>query len=118
MTEAHLIEYVVRTGTVPTWYEDTEFVGICGHAIRRFVNATRTGLGGMDWAVLLRQCLRRLPNPERVRTARLDDPRAALLRAADVHQDLDGTLEAAPYRPSWVADLGDQSVDLPTMGTP
>ena len=25
-------------------------------------------------------------------------------------------LEAEPYRPAWVADLGDQSIDLPLWG--
>lgn len=118
MTGVHLLEYVLRTGDVPAWYEDTQFSGIQGHAIRRFVQATRVGATGLDWAVLLRQCLRRLQTSDRVRVARFDDARAGLLREADVHQELDGTLNAEPYRPVWVADLGDQSVDLPTMGTP
>ena len=54
----------------------------------------------------MRQCLRRLPSGERVQVARFDETRAALLREVDVRQELDGTLEAEPYQPAWVADLG------------
>ena len=74
--------------------------------------------GGVDWAVLVRQCLRRLTS-ERPRPNRRDSTKPAqqLLRKVDVHQELDGTLRAEPYQPTWVADLGDQSVDFPSMGT-
>ena len=27
MTGPHLLEYVVRTGDVPAWYEETQFAG-------------------------------------------------------------------------------------------
>jgi ATP-dependent DNA helicase RecQ len=118
MIGSRLLEHVVRTGNVPDWYEDVHFVGAHGHAIRRFVHATKTGVQRADWAVLLRQCLRRLQSGERVRVPRLDDAHASLLRESDVYQELDGTLQAEPYQPSWVADLGEQSVDLPTMGAP
>jgi ATP-dependent DNA helicase RecQ len=118
MTGARLLEHVLRTGSVPDWYEPTDLFGPSGHAIRRFVGATRVGVTGADWAVLLRQCLRRLPSGERVQIARLDETRAALLREVDVRQELDGRLEAEPYQPAWIADLGNQSIDLPTMGAP
>src|ERR1700733_13830994 len=102
MTGARLLEHILRTGSVPDWYADTDLAGPGGHAIRRFIGATRVGVRGPDWAVLVRQCLRRLPGGERVQVARLDETRAALLREVDVHQELDGTLEAEPYQPTWI----------------
>lgn len=111
MTNARLLEHVIRTKRVPDWYEERD----AGHAVRRLVGATRRGVEGPDWAVLVRQCLRRQPPGEEVRVGRLSDTDSALLRAVDVRQELDGKLEAEPYRPRWVAAIGDQSVDLPTM---
>jgi ATP-dependent DNA helicase RecQ len=112
-----LLELVLGTGTVPDWHDDIDLVGPGGHAIRRFMSATKAGVRGMDWAVLVRQCLRRLTSDDRVQIGRLDENRATLLRRVDVHQGLDGTLRAEPYQPTWVADLGDQFVDFPSLGT-
>lgn len=116
MTGARLLEHVLRTGTLPDWYADLEAVGPSGHAIRRFVGATRRGVGGTDWAVLLRQCLRRSTGQDRVRIPRLDESRARLLGSVDVYQELDGTLAATPYAPPWIAEVGGQTVDFPRAG--
>lgn len=111
MTNARLLEHLIGTRRVPDWHEAPH----AEHAIRRLVRATSTGVEGPDWAVLVRQCLRRQPSGGEVIVPRLNQADSALLRAVDVRQELDGTLDADPYRPSWVASIGAQSVDLPMV---
>ncbi|GAB3647305.1 protein DpdF [Ramlibacter alkalitolerans] len=113
MIVSHILGHLLQFGQVPAWYAASDFAGPGGHAIRRLVAAMRAGASGPDWAVLVRQCLRRLPDSERVLVKRLNGTTEALLRDVDVRQEFDGTLVAEPYRPDWVAELGDQALDRP-----
>ena len=116
MIAARFLAQLVETGEVPGWCDDIQLDGPTGHAIQRLVTATRAGVGGLDRAVLLRQCLRRLPANHRVTVGRLGTTTDALLRRVDVSQALDGTLVAEPYRPDWIPDLGTHSLDLARVG--
>jgi superfamily II DNA helicase RecQ len=114
MIGSRLLEHLFQAGEVPVWYKENEvdLAGPAGHAIRRLIAATRAGVNGLDWAVLVRQCLRRLPEEDSVRIRHLNDESQALLNGVDVTRELDGTLTAQPYSPDWVADLGGQSLDF------
>ncbi|HRQ58638.1 MAG TPA: protein DpdF [Azoarcus taiwanensis] len=111
------MQHLLQTGEVPVWHAEADLVGPAGHAIRRLVAATQAGVSGLDWAVLVRQCLRRLPDSDPVVIRHLDETTRTLLQVVDVNQALDGTLTAEPYRPNWVAELGDHSLDLPRAST-
>lgn len=117
MIASRLVEHLLTTREVPIWYAEADLTGAAGHAIRRLVAATQAGVSGLDWAVLVRQCLRRLPGNDPVAIRRLDDTTRALLHGVDVSQALDGTLAAEPFRPDWVADIGDGSLDFPWART-
>lgn len=113
MIASQVLVHILQTGQIPIWYAASDFAGPGGHAIRRLVAAIRAGASGPDWAVLMRQCLRRLPDTEQVLVTRLSATTKALLDDVDVRQEFDGTLTAEPYRPDWVAELGDQALDRP-----
>lgn len=114
MIASRLLEHLLLTGEVPPWYDEAGPKDQAGHAVRRLIAAMRSGVAGLDWAVLLRQCLRRLPSNDPVVVSRLDDARHSLLQSVDVYQTLDGTISARPYQPDWVADLGSQALDFPS----
>ena len=113
MIVSRLLEQLLQAGEVPDWFDDLGLSGPEGHAVRRLVSATRSGVSGLDWAVLVRQCLRRLPDQALVRVGRLGEPEYAYLSDVDVKQELDGILTAQPYAPDWIVDLGNQSLDFP-----
>jgi ATP-dependent DNA helicase RecQ len=113
MILSRLLEELLQTHEVPEWSHDIEFTGPSGHALRRLVSATQSGISGLDWAVLVRQCLRRLPDDTLVRTHRLGEAEQALLSDVDVTQALDGVVTAKPYAPNWVIDLGNEALDFP-----
>jgi ATP-dependent DNA helicase RecQ len=114
MSAARLIEHLLLHREIPDWYAPDALRGQSLHAMNRLVAATRAGVQGIDWAILVRQCLRRLPDHEVVRIPRLDSVRAQLLERVDVVQNLDGSLQASPYRPDWVFGLGEAALDFPT----
>ena len=116
MIATRFLAQLLETGEVPAWCADTDLEGPQNHAIRRLLAATRNGVTGLDWAVLVRHCLRRLPSNQQVTVRRLNGATLALLQKVDVNQALDGTLAAQAYRPAWISDLGEQELDLPRFG--
>jgi ATP-dependent DNA helicase RecQ len=116
MIAARYLEQLLDTGEVPSWSAGNGLSPQLVRALQRLVDATQDRVAGLDWAVLVRQCLRYLPSQERITLRALDEPRLSLLREVDVSQELDGTLVAQAYRPQWVADLGDHALDLPRAG--
>ncbi len=99
---------------VPSWCDPSLLCEKGAQALRRLMLATKSNVVGLDWALLVRQCLRRVPVDQQVRTSRFNQKDLALLSRVDVYQNLDGTIEALPYVPSWVSGLGDMALDHPT----
>lgn len=113
MNAAQILGHLLRTGQAPGWYAPADLTGPEGQAVIRLIAAMRAGAQGIDWAVLVRQCLRALGADQSVSLAPLGAQERALFEGVAVHQRLDGTLVAEPYCPDWVADLGNQAVDRP-----
>lgn len=113
MIAARFLAELLDSGEIPTRSFGTGLDGRLAHALQRMTAATQAGVTGLDWAVLMRQCLRCLPSDQEVAASALDERTLALLRRVDVRQELDGTMVADAYRPDWVSDLGQQALDLP-----
>jgi ATP-dependent DNA helicase RecQ len=109
MIIARLLEELLQTGEVPSWAAELKLP----QAVSRLVAAVQAGASGLDWAVLLRHCLRHLPDHARVTDPGISREALALLRRVGVGRALDGTLVPDPYCPEWVADLGGMALDLP-----
>lgn len=113
MSNVALLEHLLLHREVPTWHAQGSPNAESTHAIARLVAATQANIQEIDWAVLFRQCLRRLHSSEVVRVSRLGPPLERLLARVDVYQNLDGTMQAMPYRPHWVFGLGGMDLDCP-----
>ena len=113
MNAAQVLSHLLGTGQEPGWSASADLSGPEGRAIVRLIAATRAGVQGIDRAVLVRQCLRAIGPQHAVCLERLDASERALLARVDIHQRLDGSLVAEPYRPDWVAELGSQELDRP-----
>lgn len=113
MNPAQVLSHLLRTGQKPDWYQSADLGGPAGHAVGRLMAALDKCVQGIDWAVLVRQCLRELDPQLPVSVHRVAAPERELLARVDVHQTLEGILLAKPYRPDWVSDLGTQALDRP-----
>lgn len=113
MSAARLLEHLIVHRAIPEWYSPESLHSHSLHALNRLVTATNQKIHGIDWAILVRQCIRRLPQHEIIRIPRIDSDLKGLLERVDVEQNLDGTLHAKPYRPDWVFGLGEVALDCP-----
>lgn len=113
MMIAHALRHVLNEGKRPAWLSDDALAGPDGHALNRLLSALEAGASKLDRAVLVRQCLRRVPADARVvvPTLRADD--AEQFDRVGVRQSLDGSLHAHAFLPEWVASACHQAVDLP-----
>lgn len=113
MNAAQVLSHLLSTWQKPDWYQSADLGGPAGHAVGRLITALDKGVQGIDRAVLVRQCLRELDPQLPVSVHNLAASERELLARVDVHQTLEGTLLAEPYRPDWVRDLGTQALDRP-----
>lgn len=113
MINATILEHILAHSEVPPWCDATKLPPETSHAVRRLVSATISNVEGIDWALLVRQCIRRLPASKIHCPKILNEHSQDLLRKVGVAQGFDGTLIAEPYLPRWVRELGGMEIDRP-----
>jgi ATP-dependent DNA helicase RecQ len=109
-----ILEQVLRQGRIstPGLSPSGETWGL-RHAVARLVRALDDADFSLDHAVLLRQCLRLLRPGQSVVVETVSPDVEKHFEVVGVRRVIDGTVEALPFSPTWLAAPAPWGVDVP-----
>lgn len=114
MTPLLVLERVLQQGRVPP--VDLPSLGQTWglqHAVARLIRALGDTEFGLDHAVLLRQCLRLLRPDQSVVVENVSPTVQQHFEAVGLQRAIDGSVQALPFSPVWLAMTTSQGVDVP-----
>jgi ATP-dependent DNA helicase RecQ len=85
------------------------------HAVARLAASLTDSSFGLDQAVLLRQCIRHLALGQKIVVERVAPNVLQYFSIVGLNFGIDGRVEANPFSPSWLENLGSQGADVPAL---
>lgn len=109
MFDTDTFNYILSHKEVPASYEAKQpaqgnyLSSAYSHALGLLVKTVGDSVSGLDWAILVRQCLRRLPKGWDISARALTESDFKVLNEVGVVEDARGFLSAIPFCPNWVS---------------
>jgi len=115
MSPLLLIEELLATGIMPTFPDDSipsDSTWTIEHVIKRLKRSLNSNTFSLDQAVLLRQCLRLIPDTQKIITPYIHDSIKDFLPKVGIIHDLSGLVTAIPFTPDWLDEYPHPVVDV------
>lgn len=109
------LEELLVTGVMPSFPDDSmpsDSTWTIEHVIQRLKNSLNSNVFSLDQAILLRQCLRLIPNTQKIIIPYIHNSIKEFFPRVGIVHDLNGLVTVLPFTPDWLAESPQPVVDV------